>query len=96
MLKPSAKKDAVKFLKENYKAGIKRLVGLFGMSRSSWYYESKLDDSDEIEKFEQLIELKPNRGFDYYYRRSRREGCKWSRDKMLRVYRNEGLSLIHI
>jgi len=67
------------------------MAELFGMSRSSWYYKSKLDDTEVIEKFNELVELKPNRGFDYYFRRSRREGCKWSRDKMLRVYREQGL-----
>ena len=91
MVKPSAKKRAIGFLKENYSVGIKRLTSLFGISRSSWYYESKLDDTEIIEKFKKLVELKPNRGFDYYYRRSRREGCTWSRDRMLRVYRQAGL-----
>jgi len=91
VVKPSAKKKAIEFLKDNFKAGLNRMTELFGMSRSSWYYKSKLDDTEVIEKFKELIELKPNRGFDYYYRRSRREGCKWSRDKMLRVYREQGL-----
>jgi putative transposase len=61
------------------------------ISRSSWYYTSKLDDTDIVEKLKELVALKPNRGFDYYYRRSRREGCKWSRSRMLRVYRSENL-----
>jgi len=91
VVKPSAKKKAIEFLKSNFKAGINRMTELFGMSRSSWYYKSKLDDTEVIEKFKELVALKPNRGFDYYYRRSRREGCKWSRDKMLRVYREQGL-----
>ena len=91
MVKPSAKKKAIEFLKQNFKAGVGRMTDLFGISRSSWYYESKLDDAEVIKKFKELIELKPNRGFDYYYCRSRREGCKWSRDKMLRVYREQGL-----
>ena len=91
MVKPSVKKEAIKYLKSRYKVGVKRMCHLFGMSRSSWYYESKLDDTEIIERFKNLIKLKPNRGFDYYYRRSRREGFKYSRGRMLRVYRSEGL-----
>ncbi len=91
MVEPSVKRSVIKHLSKNYKAGLKRIARIVGYSRSSCYYQSKLDDSGVIEKFKELIEKKPNRGFDYYYRRSRREGCKWSRDKMLRVYRSQGL-----
>ena len=91
MVEPSVKKKAIEFLKIRYTAGLKRIASIFGMSRSSCYYQSKLDDSEVVEKFKELIKLKPNRGFDYYYRRSRREGCNWSRSRMLRVYRAEGL-----
>ena len=91
MVKPSVKRVVIKHLSKTYKAGLKRIASIVGYSRSSCYYQSKIDDSEVIEKFSELIEKKPNRGFDYYYRRSRREGCKWSRDRMLRVYRAEGL-----
>jgi len=74
------------------KPSVKRtVIGHLEELIASCYYQSKLDDSEIIEKFKELIEKKPNRGFDNYYRRSRREGYKWSRDRMLRVYRAEGL-----
>ena len=91
MVKPSAKRTAIEYLKEHYKAGMKRIAGVLGLSRSAYYYQSKLDDTVVIKKLDELIRIKPNRGIDYYYRRSRREGCKWSRDRMLRVYREQGL-----
>ena len=91
MVEPSVKRSIIEYLSNNYKAGLKRIASIVGYSRSSCYYQSILDDSEVIEKFKELIAKKPNRGFDYYYRRSRREGCKWSRDKMLRVYRSQGL-----
>ena len=91
MVKPSVKRSIIEHLSKYYKAGMKRIASIVGYSRSSCYYKSTLDDSKVIEKFKELVEKKPNRGFDYYYRRSRREGCKWSRDKMLRVYRAQGL-----
>jgi len=91
VVKPSVKRTVIAYLSKNYKAGLKRISNIVGYSRSSCYYQSKLDDSEIIEKFAELIGKKPNRGFDYYYRRSRREGCKWSRDRMLRVYRAQGM-----
>jgi len=92
VVKPSAKRTAIEYLKEHYKAGMKRIAGVLGLSRSSYYYQSKLDDTEVIKKIYELIRIKPNRGIDYYYRRSRREGCRWSRDRMLRVYREAGFS----
>ena len=62
-----------------------------GWSRSTWYYESKIDDSEIIEKYHELLKKAPNRGFENYYNRSRREGCKWAWSRMLRVYRTMGL-----
>jgi len=91
VVKPTCKKRAINYLKATYKVGIRRTAAIVGMSRSSWYYESKLDDREVKKEFRRLVDLKPNRGFDYYYRRIRKEGGKWSRSKMLRVYRAEGL-----
>lgn len=78
-------------LRNNYTVGIKRISRIVEYSRSSFYYQSKLDDTAIIEKLNELVEKKPHRGFDYYYKRSRREGCTWSRGRMLRVYRMQGL-----
>ena len=91
MVEPSVKRSVIEYLKINYTAGLKRIASIVGYSRSTCYYQSNLDDSEIIEKFKELVKMKPNRGFDYYYRRSRREGCRWSRDRMLRVYRAQGL-----
>ena len=62
-----------------------------GWSRSTWYYESKIDDTEIIEKFKELLETHSNRGFENYYHRIRREGYKWAWSRMLRVYREMGL-----
>lgn len=91
MVEPSVKRDVIKYLKGIYPVGIKRITSIVGWSRSTWYYESKIDDTEIVKKFKEMVTLKPNRGFEYYYHRIRREGfkCAWSR--MLRVYRNMGL-----
>ena len=91
MVKPSVKREVVNYLKGNYQVGIKRITGIVGWSRSTWYYQSKIDDTEIIEKFNELVKLKPNRGFENYYHRIRREGFKWAWSRMLRVYREMGL-----
>ena len=58
-----------------------------------WYYHSRKDDSEAIGKLTGLAEAYPTRGFDEYYHKIRREGLKWNRNRVLRVYRNMKLSL---
>jgi len=53
-----------------------------------WYYRSKKNDREVIDKLPELAEQLPTRGFDEYYKRIRREGHKWNRKRVLRVYRN--------
>jgi len=91
VVEPSVKREVINYLKPKYKVGIERLSSLVGWSRSTWYYKSKIDDSEIIEKFKELAEKRPNRGFENYYDRTRREGYKWAWSRMLRVYRAMGL-----
>ena len=70
---------------------MKSICWLLGVSRSSCYYKSKMDDSEVIIALEHLLKSHPNRGFDNYYERMKREGYTWSRNKVLRVYREQGL-----
>ena len=56
-------------------------------------YQSKKDDSELIHKLTELAESYPTRGFDEYYHKIRREGLKWNRKRVLRVYREMKLSL---
>ena len=72
---------------------IVRACKVVGLSRSMWYYQSKMDDSDVIDKLTELAEAYPTRGFDEYYYKIRREGLKWNRKRVLRVYRDMKLSL---
>ncbi len=74
-----------------YEVGVRMATKLVGTSRSNWYYKSKLDDTEIIEKLELLVESHSRRGFDVYYKRIRREGYKWARCRVLRVYRSMGL-----
>ena len=58
-----------------------------------WYYESRKDDTEVIDKLIELSEVKPNRGFDYYYYRIRNQGFIWNRKRVLRIYRLLGFTL---
>jgi len=91
VVKPSVKKEACKYLRKKYKASIDSICSVFRATRAIWYYTSKLDDSEVIEKLQACVERNPNRGFDNYFKRIRREGYKWSRNRVLRVYREMGL-----
>ncbi|MBK8622482.1 MAG: IS3 family transposase [Saprospiraceae bacterium] len=91
MVKPSAKRMIVTYLIKKYNASVDQSVSIVNMSRSSWYYKSKVDDSEIVSKLEQMVEKYPNRGFENYYHRIRREGKKWAWCRILRVYREMGL-----
>ena len=91
MVKPSVKKEVVGYLNKKFKSGIERSCKVLSISKASWYYKSKQDDSPIIKQLNELVDKHPNRGFDNYYNRLRREGFKWSRNKVLRVYREQGL-----
>jgi putative transposase len=58
-----------------------------------WYYQSKKDDSEVVDKLSELAEQLPTRGFDEYYGRIRQQGFKWNRKRVLRIYRLMKLGL---
>lgn len=66
-------------LLESFHVSINRACSVVNLQRSMWYYQSKRDDSQVIDKLNELAEQLPTRGFDEYYNRIRREGLKWNR-----------------
>lgn len=66
---------------------------MVSLSRSVWYYKSRKDDTEVIDKLIEMSEIKPNRGFDYYYYRIRKQGFIWNRKRVLRIYRLLGLTM---
>ena len=83
----------VKYLIDHYKVSISRACVVIGLTRSMWYYQNKKNDSEVIDKLTALSKALPTRGFDEYYKRIRREGLKWNRKRVLRVYRDMKLKL---
>jgi putative transposase len=70
-----------------------RVCRVIGIHRSLWYYRSRKDDSEVINRLNELAEQLPTRGFDEYYGITRNEGKGWGRRRVLRVYREMGLKL---
>lgn len=70
-----------------------RACRVIGLHKSLWYYRSRKDDTELIEKLRALAERYPTRGFDDYYGKIRNEGFKWNRKRVLRVYRSLKLGL---
>lgn len=70
-----------------------RVCRVIGLHKSLWYYQSRKDDSEVIEKLRALAEAYPTRGFDDYYGKIRNEGLPWNRKRVLRVYRSLKLGL---
>ena len=93
MVKPSGKKIIVNYLLNKYESSIKLTCATINLHRSQWYYHSKRDDSEVIKKLNDYAENLPTYGFDEYYWRIRKEGLKWNRKRVLRVYRNMKLGL---
>ena len=91
VVRPSIKREVVGYLQKKYRASLDKCCQVVNMSRSSWYYKSKLDDNPIISKLHEMVAKYPNRGFENYYYRIRRVGYKWAWCRMLRIYRELGL-----
>lgn len=57
-----------------------------------YYYVSKKDDSEVINKLAQLAENKPMEGQNKFYNRIRNEGIIWNHKRIERVYKIMGLN----
>src|SRR5690606_20306800 len=64
-----------------------------GLPKSVYYYQTTRDDSVVIEQLNYWKEQKPNRGFSYYFKRMRNQGCTWNHKRVKRVYNLLGLNI---
>lgn len=91
MVKPSKKREVIKSLRSKYKASLEGCCSVVNLTVRSWYNKSVRNDTEVIKALKVEIEKKPNRGFDYLYCRLVKQGYTWSRNKVLRIYREQGL-----
>lgn len=54
-----------------------RACRVIGIHRSLWYYRGRKDDTEVINRLNELAEQLPTRGFDKYYEIIRLEGKVW-------------------
>lgn len=87
MVRPCTKREVCSYLLSRYQTSISLACRTINLSRSTKYRKSTLDDSDVEEKLSQLARQYSSRGFDWYYLKIRRQGLKWNRKRVLRVYR---------
>lgn len=91
MVGPSAKRKVFQYLQDTYDSTRSLICRTIGLDRKTSYGKSIKDDSELEEKLKEYAELYPTRGFDWYYLKTRLEGHKWNRKRVLRVYRKLGL-----
>lgn len=94
MVGPSSQRKAFDYLRDrNPNTSRVKLCKVIGLSRSTSYRKSIIDDTEVEEKLTSLSKQYSTRGFDWYYQKIRNEGLIWNRKRVLRVYRKMGLTL---
>ena len=63
------RRTVVTYLVQNHQVSITTSCRTSGFSKSQYYYQSKKDDSEVVDKLNALVENKPNRGFPYFFHR---------------------------
>ena len=92
-LEPSARRLVVKHLKVKHNISISKACDLASLNTSSYYYESKLDDTPIIDALKTLRDKHPRRGFGVFFKRLRNAGHTWNRKRVHRVYKAMGLQI---
>ena len=93
MVGPSSKRRVNDYLMDKYEVSRSLSCRTLDLNRKTSYSLSIKDDSELEEKLLEYADRYPRRGIDWYYLKTRLEGHKWNRKKVLRVYRKLGLVL---
>ena len=70
-----------------------RACEVMDLSRSVYYYQSKMNDHAVIDKLQSMAEKRPTEGFWKMYYRIRKEGLIWNHKRIHRVYKLLRLNL---
>lgn len=93
MVDSGDRRNVVAYLQETFAVSVTRACQATRLSKSVYYYRSSKDDTEVEEKLSELVEIKPTRGFPYYYGRIRNEGLIWNHKRVKRVYNKMKLNL---
>lgn len=93
-MKPARRRELVREVFKRYPVGVRRACGLMLLSRSTWY-RKRCPRQDVALRMRMcdLAAARPRYGYLFLYKLLRREGWIVNRKKVLRPYREEGLSL---
>jgi putative transposase len=93
-MKPAAQRQWVKDLVQVHGTSERRVCGLIGIQRSSYYYRPKPKDDEAIrQRLRDLAFSRPRYGYRRLYILLRRESWQVNHKRVLRIYREEGLSV---
>lgn len=93
-MKPATRRQWVKDLVQVHRISERRVCGLIEIQRSSYYYQPKPRDDEAIrQRLRDLAFSRPRYGYRRLYILLRREGWRVNHKRVLRIYREEGLSV---
>ena len=93
-MKPAARREAVRHLRECYAVSLRRACGLVGMRTSSYYYEAKAPDDGELRRVLKEVAARRRRwGYRMLTVLLRRRGFADNLKRIYRIYREEGLQV---
>ena len=88
-LRPPEKREVVRHLSEEHRLSVRAACRCVRLSRAAWY-KSVVDwcerDRRVIDELSKLADPKPGLGFWKLFRRLRRQGHRWNRKRVYRVY----------
>ena len=94
MVTPAARRNIVGHLKEEFQFSERRACNIVGLYRSSYRYQAKPKNDDEIRtRLRELAEKRRKSGSPMLHTLLRREGYLINHKRTERLYREEGLSL---
>jgi putative transposase len=94
MVKPAVRRRAVEFVTESHGLSVRRACGLVGIWRSTFSYESRRPDDQELkEHLKELAAKRPRWGYRRLHVLLRRAGVPVNHKRVYRLYREEGLTV---
>lgn len=94
MVTPAARRSVVTYLQENHRLSQRQACSIAGISRSSYRYQEKPKNDDEIRsRLRELAQQRRRFGAPRLQSLLRREGYLINHKRTERLYREEGLSL---
>jgi len=94
ILKPVKKREMVNYLTGRYTVGLRQACRCVRMTRSMYYYRSRMDPQTALRhRMREIAHVRVRFGYRRIYIMLRREGWDVGKDRFYRVYREENLGL---